>query len=54
MPKYRRYAVTFIDNHDTGREADKFPSESQIVTANAFMLLSPGTPCVFMEHWIKH
>ena len=52
MPKYRRYAVTFIDNHDTGREADKFPSESQIVTANAFMLLSPGTPCVFMEHWL--
>lgn len=54
MPKYRRYAVTFIDNHDTGREADKFPSESQIVTANAFMLLSPGTPCVFMEHWLDH
>lgn len=52
MPKYRRYAVTFIDNHDTGREADKFPVESQIVTANAFMLLSPGTPCVFMEHWL--
>ena len=54
MPKYRRYAVTFIDNHDTGREADKFPAESQVVNANAFMLLNPGTPCVFMEHWLKH
>ena len=58
MPKYRRYAVTFIDNHDTGRKdenkTDYFPAESQIVNANAFMLLSPGTPCVFMEHWLKH
>ena len=54
MPKYRRYAVTFIDNHDTGRESSAFPQASQVVTANAFMLLNPGTPCVFMEHWLKH
>ena len=58
MPKYRRYAVTFVDNHDTGRKdegkTDYFPVESQLVTANAFMLLNPGTPCVFMEHWLEH
>lgn len=54
MPKYRRYAVTFVDNHDTGRESSAFPQASQVVTANAFMLLNPGTPCVFMEHWLKH
>ena len=54
MPKYRRYAVTFIDNHDTGRESSAFPQASQVVTANAFMLLNPGTPCVFMEHWLEH
>ena len=54
MPGYRRYAVTFIDNHDTGREDTAFPSSSQVVAANAFMLCSPGTPCVFMQHWLDH
>lgn len=46
---YPRYAVTFIDNHDTYREAGKF--NGNILAANAFMLSCPGTPCVFLPHW---
>ena len=54
---YSRYAVTFIDNHDTARdeygEGNTFPSQNQtqIVAANAYLLCSPGTPCVFLPHW---
>ena len=51
MDTYQRYAVTFIDNHDTYRESTKFSGD--IVAANAFMLCSPGTPCVFMKHWLE-
>ncbi|MDE6276646.1 MAG: starch-binding protein [Muribaculaceae bacterium] len=46
---YPQYAVTFIDNHDTGRDGSKF--NGNVLAANAFMLSCPGTPCVFLEHW---
>ncbi len=53
---YRRYAITFIENHDTqdrgttsGYDAD--PISSNIAAANAYMLAMPGTPCVFLTHW---
>lgn len=47
---YAQYAVTFIDNHDTYREGyNKF--NGNVLAANAFMLCSPGTPCVFLPHW---
>lgn len=46
---YQQYAVTFIDNHDTYRDGNKF--NGNVVAANAFMLCSPGTPCVFWPHW---
>lgn len=49
MDTYTRYAVTFIDNHDTYRDGSKFTGN--IVAANAFILCSPGTPCVFLPHW---
>jgi alpha-amylase len=45
----RRYAVTFIDNHDTYREASKYTGDVQ--KANAFILSAPGIPCVFYPHW---
>lgn len=45
----RRYAVTFIDNHDTYREESKYRGDVQ--QANAFILSSPGIPCVFYPHW---
>lgn len=46
---YQRYAVTFIDNHDTYRDGSKF--NGNVVAANAFILFSPGTPCVFLPHY---
>lgn len=46
---YTQYAVTFIDNHDTYRDGSKFTGD--VPAANAFMLCSPGTPCVFLPHY---
>lgn len=46
---YSQYAVTFIDNHDTARDGSKFTGN--VAAANAFMLMSPGTPCVFLSHY---
>lgn len=46
---YTQYAVTFVDNHDTYHENTKF--NGNIPAANAFILSSPGTPCVFLEHY---
>ena len=49
---YRRYAVTFVDNHDTYHRED--PSNEltgNILAANAFILAAPGSPCVFLPHW---
>lgn len=46
---YPRYAVTFVDNHDTYRDGSKF--NGNVVAANAFILFSPGTPCVFLPHY---
>lgn len=46
---YSQYAVTFVDNHDTYRDGSKF--NGNVVAANAFILMSPGTPCVFLPHW---
>ena len=51
---YRRYAVTFVENHDTewrsnGERND--PLLRDTLAANAFLLAMPGTPCVFLKHW---
>lgn len=46
---YPRYAVTFVDNHDTYRDGSRFTGD--IPAANAFILCSPGTPCVFLPHY---
>lgn len=45
----KKYAVTFVDNHDTGREQNKF--SGNIAAANAFIICSPGVPCVWLPHW---
>ncbi len=47
---YSQYAVTFIDNHDTSRD-DNNKFSGNVVAANAFMLMSPGTPCVYLPHY---
>lgn len=46
---YQQFAVTFVENHDTYRDNNKF--NGNVVAANAFILCSPGTPCVFWPHY---
>ena len=50
---YRRYAVTFVENHDTEKRADSAqdPLKKDTLAANAYLLAMPGTPCVFLTHW---
>ena len=51
---YRRYSVTFVENHDT-QYRDSYnpqdPLNQYAEAANAYMLALPGTPCVFLKHW---
>ena len=51
--KYRRYAVTFVENHDTEKRSNaaQDPLKKDTLAANAYMLAMPGTPCVFLKHW---
>ena len=49
LPSLRRYSVTFLDTHDTGREDDTM-LKANVEAANAFMLMLPGTPCVWLSH----
>ena len=47
-----QYAVTFIDNHDTGEPHDNpDPQRANVEAANAYILAMPGTPCVWISHW---
>ena len=60
-----RYAVTFIDNHDTferegygnnqyaGQYCDlsKADIKAKVLQAYAYILSMPGVPCVFWPHW---
>ena len=45
-----RYAVTFVDNHDTYRDDNKYTGN--VAQAYAFLLSAPGVPCVFWPHWV--
>ena len=61
-----RFAVTFIDNHDTFHRSDNQADEfcgyntdisqkpSAILQANAYLLSMPGVPCVFWPHWYTY
>lgn len=64
---YSRYAVTFVDNHDTFNRAannvtdvcDKgdgssINNQSVILQCNAYLLSMPGVPCVFWPHWVRY
>lgn len=54
---YRRYAVTFVENHDTQyRSADSQndPLRKDTLAANAYLLAMPGTPCIFKIHWNEY
>ncbi len=54
--KYRRYAVTFVENHDTEKRSNaaQDPLRRDTLAANAYMLAMPGTPCVFLKHWMAY
>ncbi|MCH4147919.1 MAG: alpha-amylase family glycosyl hydrolase [Prevotella sp.] len=52
-PNLSRYAVTFVDNHDTYRSTS-IPVTSNILAANAFILALPGTPCILLPHWTAY
>ena len=52
---YKRYAVTFVENHDTEKRSEseqQDPLRKDTLAANAYILAMPGTPCVFYKHWI--
>ena len=51
---YSRYAVTFVDNHDTYGRGNDGEIKNNILAANAFILAAPGTPCVFLPHWKEY
>ena len=54
---YDRYAVTFADNHDTGRSDQNGGAnmlKGNIEAANAYILTMPGTPCVWLTHWMGY
>ena len=51
---YRRYTVTFVENHDTQKRSESEqndPLRKDTIAANAYMLAMPGTPCIFQPHW---
>ncbi len=51
---YNRYAITFVENHDTEVRPDgssNGPLRKDTLAANAYLLAMPGTPCVFFKHW---
>lgn len=52
---YKRYAVTFIENHDTevrSATVQQDPIRKDTLAAYAYLLAAPGTPCVFYKHWV--
>ncbi len=54
---YRRYAVTFVENHDTeyrSSSAQQDPIKRDTLAANAWLLANAGTPCVFLKHWLAY
>lgn len=56
-----KYAVTFIDSHDSFERDDNemcgkgnslsSANKNKVLQANAFLLSMPGIPCVFYPHW---
>ena len=42
--------VTFVDNHDTGKESDKWITRDWKI-AYAYILFAPAQPCVFYNHF---
>lgn len=46
------YAVTFIDNHDTGSSQNHWPFPAdKVLLGYVYILTHPGIPCVFWDHY---
>lgn len=56
-PAQRRYAVTFVENHDTYYPRDDNTVDAgnmataNPLAANALILALPGTPCIYSLNW---
>lgn len=53
---YKRWAITFVENHDTQYRSPSEPLDpilKDTLAANAYLLAMPGTPCVFYRHWLS-
>jgi len=50
-PDTKQYAVTFVDNHDTYISGNPNRFNGNIKAAYAFLMGSPGVPCVLLDHW---
>ena len=51
---YRDYAVTFVDNHDTGSTQKlRMMDEDGIAPAYTLILTHPGMPCVAWQHYFS-
>ncbi len=58
---YKKYTVTFVDNHDTFREdynlcgsPNSISDSAKVIMANAYILAMPGVPCVFYPYWHEY
>ena len=53
---YKRYAVTFVENHDLEQREGTSPDpiKKDTLAANAYLLAMPGTPCVFLPHYLAY
>jgi len=54
---YKQYAVTFVENHDTQYRSSSEPNDpikKDTLAANALILATSGTPCVFYKHWLAY
>jgi len=50
----KRYAVTFVDNHDTYVTGNANKFSGNVKAAYAFLMGSPGVPCVLLAHWNQY
>lgn len=57
-PLNSRYALTFVENHDTYYPRDDRSISADnaltnnVLPANAYILAMPGTPCIYLKHWL--
>lgn len=50
-PDTKKYGVTFVDNHDTYVTGNPNRFSGNVLAANAFLMGSPGVPCILLAHW---